>query len=334
MIADVRSVERLSGPCAGDRDERAERENATNPRGSAAGFRKRRARPTRGRVDAAATGGEGNLPIAEPPRRKAQRAPALEPRPPETGRVYPPHTHLRARTPTPDGGPIVFYPVFYPFLPAAIFCIIASDVLIHRKGRPRSDCHCRDVVSLCRRADARRVLAQRHGRPVVTFAPDARRRAAVRRATAVRPDLSRRCRTAGPPLFLHSGAADLPPADEQGRKPRSLLCRAAGVRRAGRRRPETPRARTRSRHGTPRLRVAVQCVHRQLAGTHLLHRSDDGARAQLEPERARRMAGNRPCPPGRIPAGAQRRLLPGGGWMSHGRLDCARKLLFRRGHVD
>ena len=40
--------------------------------------------------------GEGNLPIAEPPRRKAQRAPALEPRPPETGRAYPPHT------PTPD----------------------------------------------------------------------------------------------------------------------------------------------------------------------------------------------------------------------------------------
>ena len=35
--------------------------------------------------------GEGNLPIAEPPRRKAQRAPALEPRPPETGRAYPPH---------------------------------------------------------------------------------------------------------------------------------------------------------------------------------------------------------------------------------------------------
>ena len=44
-------------PCAGDRDERAGRESATNPRGSAAGFRKTRARPTRGRVDAAATGG-------------------------------------------------------------------------------------------------------------------------------------------------------------------------------------------------------------------------------------------------------------------------------------
>ena len=83
-------------PCAGDRDERAGREDATNPRGSAAGFRKTRARPKRGRVDAAATGGEGNLPIAEPPWRKAQRAPALEPRPPETGRAYPPHT------PTPD----------------------------------------------------------------------------------------------------------------------------------------------------------------------------------------------------------------------------------------
>ena len=39
--------------------------------------------------------GEGNLPIAEPPRRKAQRAPALEPRPPETGRAYPPHTPTR-----------------------------------------------------------------------------------------------------------------------------------------------------------------------------------------------------------------------------------------------
>ena len=43
--------------------------------------------------------GEGNLPIAEPPRRKAQRAPALEPRPPETGRAYPPHTTARALTP-------------------------------------------------------------------------------------------------------------------------------------------------------------------------------------------------------------------------------------------
>ena len=60
---------------------------------SAAGFRKRRERPTRGCADAKAAGGEGNLAIAEPPWRKAQRAPALEPRPPETGRASPPHTH-------------------------------------------------------------------------------------------------------------------------------------------------------------------------------------------------------------------------------------------------
>ena len=99
------SVERLSGPCAGDRDERAGREGATNPRGSAAGFRKRRVRPTRGRVDAAATGGEGNLAIAEPPRRKAQHAPAQEPRPPETGRAYPPHTRSHATDERPvDAG--------------------------------------------------------------------------------------------------------------------------------------------------------------------------------------------------------------------------------------
>jgi len=52
---------------AGDRDERAERTDATNPRGSAAGFRKRRARPKRKRMDAEAAGGEGNLAIAEPP---------------------------------------------------------------------------------------------------------------------------------------------------------------------------------------------------------------------------------------------------------------------------
>ena len=65
-------------------------------RGSAAGFRKTRARPTRGGADAAATGGEGNLAIAEPPRRKAQRAPSQEPRPPETGRAYPPHTTTHA----------------------------------------------------------------------------------------------------------------------------------------------------------------------------------------------------------------------------------------------
>ena len=50
------------------------------------------ARGSRGRADAAATGGEGNLAIAEPPWRKAQRAPAQEPRPPETGRAYPRHT--------------------------------------------------------------------------------------------------------------------------------------------------------------------------------------------------------------------------------------------------
>ena len=59
--------ERPGGPRAGDRDERAERTDATNPRGSAAGFRKRRARPKRKRMDAEAAGGEGNLPIAEPP---------------------------------------------------------------------------------------------------------------------------------------------------------------------------------------------------------------------------------------------------------------------------
>ena len=49
------AVERPGGPCA------------ANPRGSAAGFRKRRARPKRKRMDAEAAGGEGNLAIAEPP---------------------------------------------------------------------------------------------------------------------------------------------------------------------------------------------------------------------------------------------------------------------------
>ena len=61
------AVERPGGPRADDRDERAERTDATNPRGSAAGFRKRRARPKRKRMDAEAAGGEGNLAIAEPP---------------------------------------------------------------------------------------------------------------------------------------------------------------------------------------------------------------------------------------------------------------------------
>ena len=80
------AVRRRPGRARGKRD----RDESS---GSAAGFRKKRERPTRGRADAAATGGEGNLAIAEPPWRKAQRAPAQEPRPPETGRAYPPHTH-------------------------------------------------------------------------------------------------------------------------------------------------------------------------------------------------------------------------------------------------
>ena len=45
--------------------------------------------------------GEGNLAIAEPPRRKAQCAPALEPRPPETGRAYPLHTRTLTRDVSP-----------------------------------------------------------------------------------------------------------------------------------------------------------------------------------------------------------------------------------------
>ena len=81
----IAAVRRRPGRARGKRD----RDESS---GSAAGFRKKRERPTRGRADAAATGGEGNLAIAEPPRRKAQRAPAQEPRPPETGRVYPRHT--------------------------------------------------------------------------------------------------------------------------------------------------------------------------------------------------------------------------------------------------
>ena len=80
----IAAVSRRPGRARGKRDR-------GESSGSAAGFRKKRERPTRGRADAAATGGEGNLAIAEPPWRKAQRAPAQEPRPPETGRAYSPH---------------------------------------------------------------------------------------------------------------------------------------------------------------------------------------------------------------------------------------------------